>query len=217
MGACAKRYFRRIPAMPRISAERKQDRYRSLLEAATAVFVEKGLHEASMSDIAREAGVSDGLLYRYFENKRALLDAVLREFYERLLARLESEVFRHKKIEDQLRRLIELHLRTFVEDAGLCRLFISEVRVASNYRGSETQALNRRYTRVFIRIMEVAAKEDRIRPGLDLTLLRDLVFGGIEHLAWRHVSGGRRLDVVEDAKVICSVVLDGVNPGRSGT
>ncbi len=201
--------------MPRITAERKQDRHRSLLEAATRVFVEKGLHDASMSDIAREAAVSDGLLYRYFENKRALLDAVLREFYEGLLARLESEVFRHKRFEDQLRRLIELHLLTFVEDAGLCRLFISEVRVASNYRGSETQALNRRYTKVLMRIMEAASKERRLQAGLDLTLFRDLMFGGIEHLAWRHVNGGRRLNVVEDAKVICGILLDGVKPKRN--
>lgn len=195
--------------MPRITAERKQDRQRSILDAARRVLAEKGLQDASMAEIARDAGVSDGLLYRYFQNKRALADAVLREFYEGLLARLESEVFRLKAVEDQLRRLIELHLRTFVEDADLCRLFISEVRVASNYRGSEIQVLNRRYTKVLLRIMEAAAKERRIRQGLDLTLFRDLLFGGIEHLAWRHVNGGRRLDVTADAKVICSILLDG--------
>lgn len=198
--------------MPRITAERREDRYRSLVDAARRSFVDNGLHATSMADIAREAGVSDGLLYRYFESKRALLEAVLTEFYERLLARLEDEVFHHKTFEDRLRRLIELHLAVFVEDAGLCRLFISEVRVASNYRGSVTQSLNRRYTKVLLRIMEGAARECRIRSGLDLTLFRDLVFGGIEHLAWRHVNGGRRLDVSHDANVICAILLNGVKP-----
>jgi TetR/AcrR family transcriptional regulator, fatty acid metabolism regulator protein len=198
--------------MPRITAERRQDRHRSILDAARRVLVEKGLHEASMSDIARDAGVSDGLLYRYFDNKRALLDAVLKEFYEGLLARLEDQVLRHDSFEGQFRRLVELHLTTFIEDPGLCRLFISEVRVASNYRGSETQVLNRRYTKVLLRVMERAEKERRIRPGIDLTLFRDLVFGGIEHLAWRHVNGGRRLKVAEDAAVISTILLDGVKP-----
>lgn len=196
--------------MPRISAERRQDRYRSIVEAAQQVFVEKGLHQTSMSDIARDAGVSDGLLYRYFDSKRALLDAVLKDFYERLLVRLEGEIFRLPKFEDQFRKLVELHLTTFVEDAGLCRLFISEVRVASNYSGSETQSLNRRYTKVLLRVMEHAEKERCIRPGIDLRLFRDLVFGGIEHLAWRHVNGGRRLRVTEDAKAVCTILLEGV-------
>jgi TetR/AcrR family transcriptional regulator, fatty acid metabolism regulator protein len=196
--------------MPRISAERRQDRYYSILDAARRVLVEKGLHDTSMADVARNAGVSDGLLYRYFESKRALLDTVLKEFYVGLLARLEGEVFRLAAFEDQFHRLVELHLTTFVENPGLCRLFISEVRVASNYRGSETQLLNRRYTKVLLRLMERAQKERRVRSGLDLTLFRDLVFGGIEHLAWRHVNGGRKLNVAEDAKVICTILLQGV-------
>jgi AcrR family transcriptional regulator len=196
--------------MPRISVERRQDRYYSILNAARRVLVEKGLHDTSMADVARNAGVSDGLLYRYFENKRALLDTVLKEFYEGLLARLEVEVFRLAAFEDQFHRLVELHLMTFVENPGLCRLFISEVRVASNYRGSETQTLNRRYTKVLLRLMERAQKERRVRSGLDLTLFRDLVFGGIEHLAWRHVNGGRKLNVAEDAKIICTILLQGV-------
>jgi AcrR family transcriptional regulator len=163
-----------------------------------------------MADIAQDAGVSDGLLYRYFENKRALVEEVLHEFYERLLARLEKEVARHGKIEDQLTTLIQLHLKAFVEEADLCRLFISEVRVASNYPGSAIQALNRRYTRVLLRIVDGAAKRRQIRAGLDATLFRDLLFGGIEHLAWRHVNGGRRLNIESDAKVIAGILLDGV-------
>jgi AcrR family transcriptional regulator len=196
--------------MPRITAERREDRYQSILEAATAVFAEKGLDRASMSDVARCADVSDGLLYRYFANKRALLDAVLREFYERLLHRLETEVFRFGTFDERLRKLVELHLTTFVQDAGLCRLFISEVRVASNYRGSATQTLNRRYTKVLLKVTNAAIKERLLRTDFDPTLFRDLLFGGIEHLAWRHVNGGRRLNVTVDAGVICGVLLDGI-------
>ncbi len=149
--------------MPRISAEQKQDRHESILNAARREFAAKGLQATSMADIARNAGVSDGLLYRYFENKRALVDQVLHEFYERLLARLEKEVARHSTIEDQLGTLIQLHLSAFVEEPDLCRLFIAEVRVASNYPGSNIQTLNRRYTGVLLRIVESALKKGRSR------------------------------------------------------
>lgn len=40
------------------------------------MFLVRGFHRTSMADIAREAGVSMGLLYRYFENKEAIIAAV---------------------------------------------------------------------------------------------------------------------------------------------
>lgn len=44
-----------------------------ILEAAAAVFAEKGFHPATIRDVARAAGVADGTIYNYFENKPALL------------------------------------------------------------------------------------------------------------------------------------------------
>lgn len=48
-----------------------------IIEAATRVFASKGYHRATIRDIAREAGVADGTIYISFENKAALLLAVL--------------------------------------------------------------------------------------------------------------------------------------------
>lgn len=44
-----------------------------ILDAATKVFAAKGFHPTTIKDIAREAGIADGTLYLYFENKTALL------------------------------------------------------------------------------------------------------------------------------------------------
>jgi AcrR family transcriptional regulator len=44
-----------------------------ILEAAATVFAEKGFHPATVRDVARAAGVADGTIYNYFENKPALL------------------------------------------------------------------------------------------------------------------------------------------------
>jgi TetR/AcrR family transcriptional regulator, repressor for uid operon len=48
-------------------------RRNEILSAAEQCFVEKGFHQASMADIARAAGLSMGLLYRYFKNKAAIV------------------------------------------------------------------------------------------------------------------------------------------------
>ena len=78
--------------MPRITAERLQDRRDSLLAAARQVFARKGFAQTSISDIAQVAGTSDGLIYRYFSSKRDLLLEVLTDFYGRLIAGTEQAI-----------------------------------------------------------------------------------------------------------------------------
>src|SRR2546429_9583619 len=53
-----------------------QDRRTQILDAALICFAKRGFHEASMRDISAEAGISVGLIYRYFENKDAVISAM---------------------------------------------------------------------------------------------------------------------------------------------
>src|SRR5947209_9857613 len=52
-------------------------RKNQILDAATKVFAEKGFHPTTIKDIAREAGIADGTIYNYFENKTALMLGLL--------------------------------------------------------------------------------------------------------------------------------------------
>ena len=55
------------------------DRREQILAAAMACFAKRGFHQASMHDISSEAGISVGLIYRYFENKEAVISAMADE------------------------------------------------------------------------------------------------------------------------------------------
>src|SRR5215471_6815449 len=52
------------------------DRRTQILEAAVVCFAKRGFHQASMHDISAEAGISVGLIYRYFQNKEAVIAAM---------------------------------------------------------------------------------------------------------------------------------------------
>ena len=52
------------------------DRRVQILDAALVCFAKRGFHQASMHDISAEAGISVGLIYRYFENKDAVISAM---------------------------------------------------------------------------------------------------------------------------------------------
>src|SRR5262245_20785222 len=58
---------------------RAADRPQEILEAALTVFVTKGFAATKLDDVAAAAGISKGLLYRYFDNKAELFKEVVRQ------------------------------------------------------------------------------------------------------------------------------------------
>src|SRR5437867_11793328 len=62
--------------MPQPQIESSQDRRTQILDAALVCFAKRGFHQASMHDISAEAGISVGLIYRYFENKEDVISAM---------------------------------------------------------------------------------------------------------------------------------------------
>ena len=61
---------------PTSTVEPSLDRRVQILDAAIACFVKHGFHQTSMHDISTEAGISVGLIYRYFANKEAVIAAM---------------------------------------------------------------------------------------------------------------------------------------------
>src|SRR5438309_3975848 len=70
---------------------RKADRKRQLLAHAKQLFVTLGYQDTTTEKIARAAGVSEPVLYRHFESKKALFLEVLREIREATLNRWHAE------------------------------------------------------------------------------------------------------------------------------
>lgn len=66
--------------------ERGKQRVAALLDAAAAVFAEKGYAGATMTEIAERAGAAIGSLYQFFPSKEALAEALFDRFAERWAA-----------------------------------------------------------------------------------------------------------------------------------
>ncbi len=62
--------------MPKVSDAYRDARRRAILDAAITCFERRGLHGSTTDDVAAEAGLSNGALYRYFDGKAAIIEAI---------------------------------------------------------------------------------------------------------------------------------------------
>ena len=86
------------------------ERRAALLDAATELAAGGDLASLSVADIAAAAGVSEGLLYRYFASKDALILAVVRRAADALLADLEEAAGRPGSVMERLMAGLDAYL-----------------------------------------------------------------------------------------------------------
>jgi len=64
---------------PTSRSDKAERRRKELLEVSLRLFSENGYDATSIRDIAKEAGITEGLIYHYFEGKKDLLKAIVQE------------------------------------------------------------------------------------------------------------------------------------------
>ncbi|GAA3648764.1 TetR/AcrR family transcriptional regulator [Nonomuraea antimicrobica] len=112
--------------MARTRSEQAVWRREQLLNAALTVFADKGVDGATVKDVAQAAGVTPGLLYRYFDSKEAMVETLLSErgFLPRL-RELRAEPNDPRPATEVLTELLESFDRLLVDHAELMALFFS--------------------------------------------------------------------------------------------
>lgn len=196
---------------PRSSrANSREVRIAEILQAAREQFGDKGYEQTSMAEIAASVGVVEGTVYKYFDSKRALLLTVLTHWYDGMFGDYAEDLRGIHGTRSRLQFLIWRHLRTLHDHPDLCRLTFNEFRVDKDYHGSTLQRLNKRYTDLLKQVLEEGMTAGEIRNDLPVTLLRDMIFGGIEHHCWPWLCGHGSLDIDQVAEQVTSLLWQGI-------
>lgn len=188
----------------------RADRMDGILDAAQAVFCEKGYEGTAVSGISKRLGVVEGTIFKYFPTKRELLVRVLERWYERMSLDYSSDLAGIEGARNRLRLLVWRHLRSLRDNPQLCHLMFREIRAGDDYRGSRLHELNRAYTGLLTGVIEDGIKAREFRAGLPVVLIRDMIYGGIEHHAWNYLQGRGKLDVEAATKGVMMVLDNGL-------
>lgn len=81
--------------MPKVSEAHLEARRQQIMDASLVCFAREGFHRTTMQDIVAETGLSPGAIYRYFESKDEIIEAITSERHDR-----ERELLREAARED---------------------------------------------------------------------------------------------------------------------
>jgi len=102
---------------------RKEVVRRALLDAAIALFAERGIHATRVEDITERADLGKGAFYNYFVSKDSLVAELLHEGIELLESRYLKDVDRRASQAERASSLVELHDRFFGDHPQYLLLF----------------------------------------------------------------------------------------------
>jgi TetR/AcrR family transcriptional regulator, fatty acid metabolism regulator protein len=188
----------------------QERRVADITAAARQVIAERGYENVLMSEIAERAGIVEGTLYRYFENKRDLLTKVVDDWFEEVLSS-DSNLASIRGTWNRLRHLVWRSLQAIRSQPALSRYMLLEVRRDPDYRHTRSFKLNRRFTAEVSEVFESAISSGEFRGDVSPALLRDLVFGCIEHSTWKFLRGEGDFSVDEVADGIATVIMRGMS------
>jgi len=175
---------------------RSERRVREILAAARQVFSEHGYEKSTTLDIARRMGISEATIFSYFASKRDLCMQVIKGWYDEISQVLEQEVPLIAGTRAQLHFVVHKHLVTLMrEGTGMCKLVLSEGRSADEEFAGMIAELKRRYTAPLMRVLAAAQRAGEIRQDMPLPLLRDMVYGSMEHVLWDTMVNRNKPDI----------------------
>lgn len=187
-----------------------EEKRRLILDAAVRVFARQGYHDSRVGDIAKDAGVAYGLVYHYFTSKEAVLEAVFREAWGRLVAAVSEVEASDAPAPERLRTVIKIVLRTWRDDPNLVRLLVREVTRTSHLQ-REIDDIAEAFA-VLERIVAQGQREGTIRPTLDPRLSAWILYGALEEILTGWVLG-QLPDAPEDVAAAERAVADTIVTG----
>ncbi len=175
----------------------------------------KDFGSITTAEIARTAGVTEALIYKYFKDKRDLLYEVLREYLEHYDSRFEVDLKGIKGALNRLRKLIWSHINVYATDRVFAKILLIDVRSFSDYYMSRPYELVKRYSNVLLAIIEEGIADGEIRQDISPSIMRQVILGALENVCLTGVVFDREISPDDLTESLCDLLFSGIEGRRT--
>ena len=152
--------------MPKIVDQQTREATRNrIIPEAASEFARLGYEQANINSIAEQAGIGKGIIYLYFENKRELFLAMLRQIAHAQLASIRAALATNGSLDERLKRLFQAFVQLADEDTDSFNVHMSALYGVNRAFKTEATKLLRDY----IAVIALTLEESRIRGEIEST------------------------------------------------
>ncbi|RME53400.1 MAG: TetR/AcrR family transcriptional regulator [Deltaproteobacteria bacterium] len=177
--------------MKAASNRRNDDKHERIIQAAIAVFAEKGFFHAKVSQIARRAGVADGTIYLYFKNKEDILISIFEEKMEEVITDMKEVLSGESDAITKLKRFVHHHLLLVERDPDLAEVFHIELRQSNKFMKAYVPVKFFEYLDLLSDLIVEGQRAGQIRKDVVPQIARRAIFGALDEISLRWVVARR--------------------------
>jgi len=181
-----------------------------IVRALKSLLVEKEFSAITTAEIAKSAGVTEALIYKYFKDKRDLLHQVLSEYLEQYRSQMGQDLKGIKGTFNKLRKLIWSHINVYATNRVFAKILLIEVRNYPDYYKSETYIRVKEYSNIVLKIIEEGIRDGEIRNDVPARLIRHSILGSIEQVCLSGITFGKEINPDDLTEQICKIIFKGI-------
>lgn len=181
-----------------------------IAEALKSLLSEKDFGTITTAEIARTAGVTEALIYKYFKDKRDLLHQVLSEYLKAYLIQSRIDIKGIKGAKNKIRKLVWSHSNIYATNRVFAKILLIEVRNHPDYYTSDTYDLVKQYSGILLEIIEEGIQNNEIREDISPAVLRQSILGCIEQACFTSIIFNREISPDQITDDICELLFKGI-------
>lgn len=178
----------------------KENKEEKILESAILLFSKKGFSATTTSEIAKDAGVAEGTVFRYYKTKKQLLIKVMSRLIEvmseELIANPVGEIFKKNKEKndaDILKMLLMDRLEMINEYWDIIQVIITEIQFHEDIRESFFKNIVFKGKAVLVEFIESGIAKGRFRNFDPIVVSRALVSTFMAYVIQKKITGENKL------------------------
>lgn len=192
---------------------RPKTRKDRIMDAALRIFAEKSFADATISEISKEASVSEATIYEYFGTKEDLLFAIPEKISNDTFEESEMVLPYVKDVEGRLRAIMYSYVRLYQENPDYSALVLLQLMSNKRFRQTAAHEAIRRSAHRLLDCIRDGVADGTFRKDVNAYLVRSMLMGTIEHvfIHW-HMQGmpENRKTMMDMLDSFLELVLSGI-------
>lgn len=197
-----------------VNPNRTTDKYQRILDAAVAVFAEKGFFVARISDIADRANVADGTVYLYFKSKEEILMAAINTAFDGFMRHARIELEKIPSPAARLRRLAFLHFDALGSNRNMAVVFQMELRQSTRFISEFSHHQMVEYLGLVRAAIREGQELGEFRRDMPEKFAANCFFGAIDEMVTSWILSEHEHPPVNVADVVMDILLNGMQAAK---